>query len=438
MTATLLHSANRNVVIAVPERGPLACLFAVGSPTVVFECIREMKPAIDAMRPGRANHPLVFGLSREAFETMKDVHLSVLTKALAAAGFSAAGVLADAPSAPELSDRTDLLLQDGPQDGTYEALAFHRACLEEEARRAEEAAAWDAALIQDAAVNAAQEATAWDDAMVENALVDARREAERLARVRAQEEEAAAWDEALAADAAFNEAQLERDWAEALIEDVLVNRRAEAQAWDEALVENARVDALREALRREALERRQAQEAEAWDEAVAHDALLNRANEVARQVHEAVMRGDVPAVALPPAPSAPAVEAASDDAEVAVTEAPVAAKTLVSRSRVRSGSQIYAEGCDLILFGGLSAGGEAIADGNVNIVGPAHGRVFAGSRGDTNVHVICQQFHAELISIGGRYANFETIPDELRGAPVHFWVEADGLHYRRLNAPEPA
>src|SRR6476646_6165752 len=54
----------------------------------------------------------------------------------------------------------------------------------------------------------------------------------------------------------------------------------------------------------------------------------------------------------------------------------------VADAPVRSGQQIYAEGCDLVVTGAVSAGAELIADGCVHCYGPLRGRAIAGAKGD--------------------------------------------------------
>jgi|TARA_R110001632_G_scaffold67417_1_gene158300 septum site-determining protein MinC len=70
---------------------------------------------------------------------------------------------------------------------------------------------------------------------------------------------------------------------------------------------------------------------------------------------------------------------------------------------VRSGQQIYAEGCDLIVMAAVSQGAEVLADGHVHVYGPLRGRALAGVKGDTNARVFCRQMEAELVSIAGYF-----------------------------------
>ncbi len=49
---------------------------------------------------------------------------------------------------------------------------------------------------------------------------------------------------------------------------------------------------------------------------------------------------------------------------------------------VRSGTQIYAKGGDLVVVAPVSAGAELIADGHIHVYGALRGRALAGATGD--------------------------------------------------------
>jgi septum site-determining protein MinC len=85
---------------------------------------------------------------------------------------------------------------------------------------------------------------------------------------------------------------------------------------------------------------------------------------------------------------------------------------------VRSGTQIYARGGDLIVTAPVSAGAEVIADGNVHIYGTLRGRAIAGAAGDENARLFVQRLEAELICVAGRYLVSEAIPAEHLHQPV--------------------
>ncbi|TAA48606.1 MULTISPECIES: septum site-determining protein MinC [Corallincola] len=78
-------------------------------------------------------------------------------------------------------------------------------------------------------------------------------------------------------------------------------------------------------------------------------------------------------------------------------------ETMVVRQPVRSGQQIYAKDCDLIVMGQVSNGAEVIADGNIHVYGTLRGRAIAGAKGDLDARIFCQNLQAELVSICGHY-----------------------------------
>ena len=85
---------------------------------------------------------------------------------------------------------------------------------------------------------------------------------------------------------------------------------------------------------------------------------------------------------------------------------------------VRSGQQIYAKNCDLIVMAAVSAGAELLADGNIHVYGPLRGRALAGINGNSEARIFCQQLGAELLSIAGQYK----VAEDLRRDPA--WGKA--------------
>ena len=94
---------------------------------------------------------------------------------------------------------------------------------------------------------------------------------------------------------------------------------------------------------------------------------------------------------------------------------------------VRSGQQIYAEGCDLIVLGTVSPGAEVIADGCIHIYGKLSGRAIAGARGDESARIFCRKNEAELIAIAGIYAVAEQIKESPRGEAAQAWLDQGRL-----------
>ncbi len=88
--------------------------------------------------------------------------------------------------------------------------------------------------------------------------------------------------------------------------------------------------------------------------------------------------------------------------------APIEKKVLGSNTKIitkpiRSGTQVYAKGCDLLILSGVNAGAECIADGHIYVYGPLRGRALAGASGDTEARIFCASLEAELIAIAGHY-----------------------------------
>lgn len=99
----------------------------------------------------------------------------------------------------------------------------------------------------------------------------------------------------------------------------------------------------------------------------------------------------------------------------------------MQKTPVRSGQQVYAEGCDLTVLSTVSAGAEVIADGSIHIYGALRGRALAGARGNTEARIFCREFQAELVAIAGHYKVLDDIPDQLRGKPVQVWLDNSQL-----------
>ncbi len=311
----------------------------------------------------------------------------------------------------------------------------------------ESAAVWEDAIVQDQAFNHArhleESAGVWEEAINANVAFDehqrqvtAQREAELL-----RQQEALAWNQALLENAAFDEARRVAEEAR--------RRRLEEEAilWSQALLENAA--------------REEAAFQADWADALVYNARFDNAARLAEQTRQAVLSGgplpsvlaevdanhgtaDITADAdvLVASGSALDEEGFGGDAAL-VMEAPVVTGvdskpavavrgTKIYDRRLRSGQREYAEGCDLVVMGCISSGAEAIADGNIHVWGAVNGRLVAGAQGDATARIICQEFNGELVCIAGAFAQFETIPDDMKKVPVMFWRDDDGIHYRRV------
>jgi septum site-determining protein MinC len=107
------------------------------------------------------------------------------------------------------------------------------------------------------------------------------------------------------------------------------------------------------------------------------------------------------------------------------------AKTRLVTQPVRSGTQIYARGADLVVTAAVSPGAEIMADGNIHVYGALRGRALAGAAGDVDARIFCSRFEAELVSIAGRYLVSEQLPPEQQGLPVQIALVDDRLTITR-------
>jgi septum site-determining protein MinC len=151
----------------------------------------------------------------------------------------------------------------------------------------------------------------------------------------------------------------------------------------------------------------------------------------------AAMNADLAAFA--PANAARRTEAAEPAAPVprpAPAAVPVIAAGGVNRTKVitqpvRSGSQVYARGCDLIVLASVSPGAEVIADGHVHIYGALRGRAIAGASGDTEARIFIGKLEAELLCIAGHYLVSEAIEADYIGKAVQVTLVDDRLTISR-------
>ncbi|WGF86628.1 septum site-determining protein MinC [Marinivivus vitaminiproducens] len=111
---------------------------------------------------------------------------------------------------------------------------------------------------------------------------------------------------------------------------------------------------------------------------------------------------------------------------------PPPAKTLIQSQPVRSGSQIYARGGDLLVLAPVSAGAEIIADGNIHVYGPLRGRALAGASGDPACRIFCRSLEAELLAIAGRYLVSEAIEKRWLKQSVSVELVGEHLHIQQI------
>ncbi|GHT94780.1 putative septum site-determining protein MinC [Betaproteobacteria bacterium] len=106
--------------------------------------------------------------------------------------------------------------------------------------------------------------------------------------------------------------------------------------------------------------------------------------------------------------------------------APPVRRTMLIDRPLRSGQQIYARDCDLVITAIVNPGAEVIADGNIHIYAPLRGRALAGAGGDRQARIFATCFEAELVAIAGVYRTFEGgVPQDLDKRPVQVTANAD-------------
>ncbi|QUJ68397.1 septum site-determining protein MinC [Photobacterium sp. GJ3] len=119
-------------------------------------------------------------------------------------------------------------------------------------------------------------------------------------------------------------------------------------------------------------------------------------------------------------------------AKQAKATSPVMQPTKVVRAPVRSGQQIYAKNCDLVVLNHVSAGAEIIADGCIHIYGCLRGRAIAGASGENHAQIFCHNLQSELISIAGNYWLSDKIHDTFWGKSVVISLTDNNLNIEHL------
>ena len=109
-------------------------------------------------------------------------------------------------------------------------------------------------------------------------------------------------------------------------------------------------------------------------------------------------------------------------------EKPVSSIAKILSRPVRSGTQVYAKGTDLVILSAVNAGAECLADGNIHIYGPLRGRALAGANGNKDAHIFCKSLEAELIAIAGHYLTKDQIKSSKIKSPlIHIYLKDDKL-----------
>jgi septum site-determining protein MinC len=114
-------------------------------------------------------------------------------------------------------------------------------------------------------------------------------------------------------------------------------------------------------------------------------------------------------------------------------QVPVASNTMIVDKPLRSGQQIYAKGCDLIVMAAVNHGAEVIADGSIHVYAPLRGKAIAGAKGNTNARIFSTCMEPELLSIAGTYRTTENpLPADVVGKPAQIRLDGERLVYEAI------
>ncbi len=118
------------------------------------------------------------------------------------------------------------------------------------------------------------------------------------------------------------------------------------------------------------------------------------------------------------APPEPAVQpepvkAAEPEPEPAVDTAPTSSPgpvpPMILRHPVRSGTELYARGQDMVVMNTVGAGARVVADGSIYIHGALKGTAAAGAGNQTEARIFCESFEPEIIAICGTFLDGEQL-----------------------------
>jgi septum site-determining protein MinC len=138
--------------------------------------------------------------------------------------------------------------------------------------------------------------------------------------------------------------------------------------------------------------------------------------------------------AAPAARAATAAESAPAPAPAPAPATPTpASRCLVVERPLRSGQQIYARDCDLIVLGLVSHGAEVIADGHIHVYGALRGRAIAGAKGQLDARIFAQSLEAELLAVAGTFRTSEKpLPADVFGKPAQVRLDGERLLFEPL------
>jgi septum site-determining protein MinC len=112
---------------------------------------------------------------------------------------------------------------------------------------------------------------------------------------------------------------------------------------------------------------------------------------------------------------------------------PSGAAPLVIEATVRSGQSIFHPEGDVIVIGSVASGADVSAGGSVHIYGTLRGRVMAGIYGEARARIFCRRLEAELLAVGGVYMTADEFESDMRGLPIHAWLEDETVKLAKLD-----
>jgi septum site-determining protein MinC len=109
------------------------------------------------------------------------------------------------------------------------------------------------------------------------------------------------------------------------------------------------------------------------------------------------------------------------------------ATSLLLDGPVRSGQTVAFPNGDVSVVGPVASGAEIVAGGSIHVYGALRGRAMAGATGNSRARIFCSKIEAELLAIDGLYKTADAIEADLRGRPIHAWLDGDKIRVVALD-----
>ncbi|MFW6021353.1 MAG: septum site-determining protein MinC [Guyparkeria sp.] len=82
---------------------------------------------------------------------------------------------------------------------------------------------------------------------------------------------------------------------------------------------------------------------------------------------------------------------------------------MILRHPVRSGTELYAQGQDMVVMNTVGAGARVVADGSIYVHGALKGTAAAGAGNLAQARIFCESFEPEIIAICGTFLDGEQL-----------------------------